>query len=62
MKRHQNNKECNEVTITIVTHEMSNMTVSQTQTNTMSNSKLLKKNNNDVEKFSFITKLMTYTI
>ena len=30
MKRHQNDKECNEVIITIVTHETSTMEVSQT--------------------------------
>ena len=37
MKSHQKDNECNDVTITIVILETLNLTVSQTQTNTMSN-------------------------
>ena len=43
MKRHKNGEEHNEVTITIVTLEILNMTIFQAQTNIMSNTTLLEK-------------------
>ena len=49
-EENQHDKECNGVTIIVVTLETSNMMVSQTQTNIMSNSTLLKKINDDVVK------------
>ena len=49
MKRHQIDNECNKVTITIFTIDIQNLTVSQAQTNTMSNTASLKKINNNVK-------------